>query len=521
MLGCDPRMEKQLNFGVMVEDTQISVEELGAPSGYKGFYRFHKYWGKKPYEPLAYVIERLTVPGDVVLDPFCGSGTTGREALLRSRRFIGYDISPVAVELTRLLLHPPPRKALRSAISHLEQAIRPEILKSYMLDDGTTTATHYLWNGNKLEKVWVGGHGAARGRREIAPNAHDESLIDSFAEYRSTLIRKPRFFTNSRINAAPEMTLDDLFTGRAQRNIDLLLHAIDGCAESVRPALKLCLTAASGQMSQMVFAVTGRGKTSGARSERTEVGSWVIGYWRPKLHFEVNVWNCFEKRTNALVKAMSDNETLNNSRLTSKVSDVVSANADALLACGDCRLLLRTLPDESVHLIVTDPPHSDRMPYLELGELWNSILGLEADFSREIVISNARERAKTSDAYKESMMDVLSQVPRVLSPDGVLVLLYNARESDEWEAFRDVCSGTSNPGTSGLRYLGVFPCHYSARSVVQDNRKGSLKHDLALVFCKAASLLSNGHFLRRLETIPDWSSEIPGHFRHLQCGGLV
>jgi adenine-specific DNA methylase len=128
---------------------------------------------------------------------------------------------------------------------------------------------------------------------------------------------------------------------------------------------------------------------------------------------------------------------------------VVRDKADALLACGDCRLLLETLPDESVQLVVTDPPHSDRMPYLELSEFWNSILGFEADFSREIVISNAKERAKTSGAYKESMKDVLSQVPRILSSDGVLVLIYNASESDEWEAFRDVCGSKSNTGTSG------------------------------------------------------------------------
>ena len=148
-----------------------------------------------------------------------------------------------------------------------------------------------------MEKVWVVGRGARR-RRELMPTAHDESLSDSFAGYHSKFIRKPRFFTNSRINAAPEMTLDDVLTGRAQRNIDLLLQAIEDCAESVRPALKLCLTAASGQMTQMVFAVTGRGKTTGTVLTKTEVGSWVIGYWRPKLHFEVNAWNCFEKRTN-------------------------------------------------------------------------------------------------------------------------------------------------------------------------------------------------------------------------------
>ena len=49
----------------------------------------------------------------------------------------------------------------------------------------------------------------------------------------------------------------------------------------------------------MVFAVTGRGKTKGKSADKVEVGSWVIGYWRPPLHFEVNVWNCFENREKA------------------------------------------------------------------------------------------------------------------------------------------------------------------------------------------------------------------------------
>ena len=50
------------------------------PQGYTGLYGWHKYWGKKPYEPLAYAIEQLTRPGDLVVDPFLGSGAVAREA---------------------------------------------------------------------------------------------------------------------------------------------------------------------------------------------------------------------------------------------------------------------------------------------------------------------------------------------------------------------------------------------------------------------------------------------------------
>ena len=40
-------------------------------------------------------------PGDLVLDPMCGSGTTGKMALLKGRDFIGIDISAEYIEIAR------------------------------------------------------------------------------------------------------------------------------------------------------------------------------------------------------------------------------------------------------------------------------------------------------------------------------------------------------------------------------------------------------------------------------------
>jgi len=40
-------------------------------------------------------------PGDVVLDPMCGSGTTGKMALLHGRKFIGIDISPQYIDIAQ------------------------------------------------------------------------------------------------------------------------------------------------------------------------------------------------------------------------------------------------------------------------------------------------------------------------------------------------------------------------------------------------------------------------------------
>lgn len=47
---------------------------------------------QKPIEVMRWVIEAVTKPGDVILDPYMGSGTTGVAALQCDRRFIGIEI---------------------------------------------------------------------------------------------------------------------------------------------------------------------------------------------------------------------------------------------------------------------------------------------------------------------------------------------------------------------------------------------------------------------------------------------
>jgi site-specific DNA-methyltransferase (adenine-specific) len=60
--------------------------------------RFHK-WGQS-VSGMAALIERFTVPGDLVYDPFCGGGATGVAALLTGRLFVGSDIDEACVKQT-------------------------------------------------------------------------------------------------------------------------------------------------------------------------------------------------------------------------------------------------------------------------------------------------------------------------------------------------------------------------------------------------------------------------------------
>lgn len=57
---------------------------------------FHAFPAKFPPQIPAYFIDALTNPGEIVLDPMMGSGTTLLEASLLGRRSIGFDIDPLA-----------------------------------------------------------------------------------------------------------------------------------------------------------------------------------------------------------------------------------------------------------------------------------------------------------------------------------------------------------------------------------------------------------------------------------------
>jgi hypothetical protein len=63
---------------------------------------FHSYAARMHPLTARRLIDRLSRPGDLVVDPFAGSGTVLVEARLLGRRAVGSDLNPLAVLLARL-----------------------------------------------------------------------------------------------------------------------------------------------------------------------------------------------------------------------------------------------------------------------------------------------------------------------------------------------------------------------------------------------------------------------------------
>ena len=99
-----------------------SWEYAGAETQYLT-HNVHRYSGKFIPQIAARVISLLTQPGELVVDPYCGSGTTLLESAVLGRRAFGLDLNPLAVLIARVKTTPISEATLNTLSGSLSNAI--------------------------------------------------------------------------------------------------------------------------------------------------------------------------------------------------------------------------------------------------------------------------------------------------------------------------------------------------------------------------------------------------------------
>jgi DNA modification methylase len=462
-------------------EEKVQKENYTAES-YTGIYGMHKYWSKKPYNIIRTFIQKYSEKGDIVIDPFCGSGISVIESVITNRKAIGFDINPSATFITKQVLNKISVSDLFKAFQKIEKEVKVTINSFYQVKrkENIYQGTHFLWQNNILTEIWY--QNGARKKLIDEPTEEDIQFSNSFTyEDIKEYFPKENFYHNSRINAYGNQKIFDLFTPRNLKALALLMNEIEKLEdESIRDILKFCFTSSVGQASKMVFVVKSRGKMNGtAGNERKEVGSWVIGYWTPKENFEINAWNCFENKFNKILKAKRAQEKAPYSiKETEDFVELAYADYNLMLLNQPAQIGLKNLPENSVDYVITDPPHGNRIPYLELSMMWNGWLKKTVDYENEIIISEARERKKDINNYNELLNQVFEEIQRVLKPGKYFSLMFNSLDDQTWTNL------VSKLHSLDFELVRVETLEYSANSVVQDTRKAGLKTDFIITFQK-------------------------------------
>lgn len=127
-------------------------------SGHTPMYVMHKFFARKQEDVIREYIKAYSDEGDIVLDPFCGSGVMVAEALRLGRKAIGIDINPVAIFITRNTIKYVNPKKIKKEFKKIEKDIKDHINGLYNTScrkckRNTLPAVCFTWDKGKLVDV--------------------------------------------------------------------------------------------------------------------------------------------------------------------------------------------------------------------------------------------------------------------------------------------------------------------------------------------------------------------------------
>ena len=165
--------------GGAMGDTWVDI----APIGYKAKERLG-YPTQKPLALLERIIRASSEPGDLVVDPFCGCGTTVHAAEALGRRWVGIDISPFSTGLIR-----------ERMVDYFPQLSKADVAVRRTPD--TIQAARALAEQDKFEfEKWVCGFIGAEGMFHAPGSRGADGGVDGllkFYRFQPKKIAKPEY----------------------------------------------------------------------------------------------------------------------------------------------------------------------------------------------------------------------------------------------------------------------------------------------------------------------------------------
>ena len=99
-IGMGYHYRAQHEFILFFEKTKRKLNDLGVPDILTAKRVYRGYPTEKPVEVSEILVTQSTQPGELVCDPFCGSGSAGVAAVQQGRDFLGNDTCLEAREVT-------------------------------------------------------------------------------------------------------------------------------------------------------------------------------------------------------------------------------------------------------------------------------------------------------------------------------------------------------------------------------------------------------------------------------------
>lgn len=395
---------------------------------YPLMYKMHKYWSRKPYNVIAEYIKHYTKEGDIILDPFCGSGVTAIEAIRLKRKVVAADLNPMAIFITKMTLEPINLAKFSWSFQDLKTEMEKKINSLYETKCpkcGQIGVIHHMeWNALIPVKII---YSCSCSQKPLVKDVEkgDIRLISDIDEqdipfwYPKTAKLPP--FRKEKYDYFYQ-----LFTHRNLIALSVLFNSIDKIENSkVRDMMKFVFTSSLAQASKMKMITTGK-------PSATTKGWIAPRYYTPLKYQEMNVWTNFENHFHKIFKGKKEcNIELQYYQKAENFEDIQKNNGTALLMVQSA-LDLSAIPKERIDYIFTDPPYGGNIQYLGLSALWGAWLGYEFQWKDEVTIDNYQKKGLKE--YHDMMEMSFSNMHKLLKSGHHLTVSFHNTKKEPWES---------------------------------------------------------------------------------------
>lgn len=472
--------KKVLEYLILCGDkniNRINIDSLKnalcslTPTKNNPMYNTHMYWSQKAFNISDCLIDALSNRGDVVFDPFLGSGVTTLEAIKSnlSRCAIGCDINDMPIFISKLLLsinstsdikatlegfikelncleyHYETHCPLCNGIGHISKVIFDKPVRT--VSDITIKTINYSCSCTK------------KGIK--SPDAEDYAKINIVNELKN--IKDTKLLYNSKIAVTENDDIRNIFTGRNISVMDEILSIINKYEPEYQDILKYIL------MSIIhLCKITDKHSNS----------QWPL--WIPKTDcVEKNIIDIFTKKIRKFYEVIP---FMKKNYFESELVDSYE-----LLSPGRCLLMKKgsqliteyDIPDNDVDLIITDPPYLEQVLYSEYMQLYKPFLGLDYNLNDEIIVSSAPSRNKNRENYFELLDQVFNMCSRKLKTNHYLCLYFHDCNLNVWNELISILEKNS--------FRFITQIHVDKTVTLKNiiSPKKSLNGDSILIFSKS------------------------------------
>jgi 16S rRNA G966 N2-methylase RsmD len=428
-------------------------------------YMAHGYLTKVPVPAIVPFIEAYTNPGDIVVDPFAGSGMTGVAAAALGRRARLFDISVLGQHIGRGYVNLVDRHLLAKEANQAVRATHERLADAYGVTCRACGRTAQLvktiwsfqvacsgcgqpvsyyrameaagWSKRSMKCPHCGTSVVSRDQRvgEVAEvdciscvcstKQREQPASEPIASVDLDELPYPRVDIMPerqmyKAQALGRSGLTSVASFYAPRNLAVLTVLHEEIRRIDDPAIR----------QKLLFAFTSILTRASKRYQWSPIrplNAANANYYVASVFYEWNVFDLFKRKVEAILRS---DDWLRSMRSANTLFESGQSDLDVTYELSTAETI--PLPDASVEYVFTDPPFGSNLFYADMALFQEAWLEGFTDVTKEAVVDRGTKKQRSASRYEQMLTKALNECRRILKPDGRVSMVFGNSTGSMW-----------------------------------------------------------------------------------------